>query len=510
MIHNVIKENAYYDSVSLMLISSRVLAVEGIDEAAIMMGTAHNKELMISSGVLSEELASKATGNDLIIGIRAATQQIIDEALQVLDDQFNNTNTPQAKGETTYRTVASAAKANPEANFSVISVPGRYAKQEVMQSLKNGLHVLLFSDNISLEEEIELKEYAIEQGLLMMGPDCGTAIVNGVALGFANVVNRGDIGIVAASGTGLQEVTVLVDILGAGISQALGTGGRDLKDAVEARMALQGLDALENDSSTKVIGLISKPPSPRVLELVLTKLESLSKPVVVCFMGADPAQFENRKVYAATTLEDTARFLVALSQGMTPEASKPLQAGVVSQEALAATGQYIRALYTGGTLAYEAILLLQRSSLIPYSNITSDAKFLLSNPDQSQEHTVVDLGDDYFTDGMAHPMIDPRNRSERIVKEASDPSTAVILLDCVIGYGSHENPAAEIVSVVDKARRASSNPVTYIASVTGTNKDPQVRSKQEAILEAAGIIVLPTNAQAVQYAALVIQQLGER
>lgn len=509
MIHNVIKENAYFDSVSLMVFSSKLNTIEGVIEAAVMMGTDHNIDLMSNSGILSADVATKLTSNDLVIGINAETQEAIDEALKALDEQFENKSKKSKSTGISVKTVNAAVNAKPNSNFAVISVPGRFAKREVMSSLKNGLHVLLFSDNVSLEEENQLKDYAAENDLLMMGPDCGTAIINGIALGFANVVKKGNIGLVAASGTGLQEVSVLVDVFGGGISQALGTGGRDVKDSVGGKMMLRALDALNADDKTDVIGIISKPPSPTVMKKILEQVEKYNKPVVACFLGGDKGVLENSTIYDAYTLENAAQYLVDLAQDKEPKGIASLSKEQVQPLSSNNTGTYIRGLYTGGTLAYETMLILNDSIEDVYSNIAMKKELVLDNPDESIKNTVVDMGEDYFTDGMAHPMIDPRLRNERIQKEVADPETAVVLLDCVLGYGSHEDPAGEIVSAIAQANELLNNrEVAYVASVTGTEKDPQVRSNQIKKLESVGVIVLPTNAQAAQYAALLMQIKG--
>ncbi len=509
MIHNVIKENAYFDSVTLMLFSSKLNAITGVEEAAVMMGTTHNIDLMINSNVLSKEVAQKATSNDLIIGIRADSQQVIDEAIRVLNEQFESKTDDSKRQKTVVKSVRAAVNEKPELNFAIISTPGRFAKKEVLSCLKNDINVMLFSDNVSLEDEKELKELAVEKGLLMMGPDCGTAIINGVALGFANVVNRGNIGVVGASGTGLQELTVLIHEFGGGLSHAIGTGGRDLKESVGGKMALMGLEALNNDANTDVIGLISKPPSPSVMKKILEMVESFNKPVVICLLGGDQTQVENSKVYDAYTIENAARYLVALAHDQEPTPARDLTLDDIKPLSDKNIGKYIRGLYTGGTLAYEAMLLLSDTVGKVYSNIAVDKEFVLKNPEESQFHTIVDMGEDYFTDGMAHPMIDPRLRSERIKKEVADLETAIILLDCVLGYGSHEDPANEIVKAIFEANKVlNGREVVYVASVTGTEKDPQIRSKQVKTLETAGVVVLPTNAQAAQYAALLLKSKG--
>jgi FdrA protein len=514
MIHNVIKHNAYFDSVTLMLFSSKLGGIEGVQEAAVMMGTDHNIELMKSSGILSEELASKVTANDLVIGIKAVSQEVVDLAIKTLEEQFENkTKTSEGTGAIRVKTVDAAVKKMDGLNFAIVSLPGRFAAAETMKCLKNGMHVLLFSDNITIEEENQLKDYAVKNSLLMMGPDCGTAIINGVALGFANVVRKGNIGLVAASGTGLQELTVIIDKLGGGISQALGTGGRDLKKDIGGKMMLLALDALANDPETQVIGIVSKPPAKEVMVKILDKVNQISKPVVVCFLGGDPSLVEGTDTIATETIEEAAYQLVKLSKGdltvNLQHYSEEELNQLVEKEVSKFQGQkYLRGLYTGGTLAYEGMLILDAKVGGIYSNIAMNKDFSLKDVEVSKENSVLDMGDDYFTDGMPHPMIEPKLRSERIKKEASDPETAVILVDCVLGYGSHDDPAGAVATAVTQAKALQGDRhVTYIASVCGTERDPQVLSNQVEKLKNAGIIVLPTNAQAAQLAARILERL---
>lgn len=514
MIHNVIKHNAYFDSVTLMLFSSKLGGIEGVSEAAVMMGTDHNIELMMNSGILSEEIASQVTANDLVIGIKADSQEVIDIAIKTLEEQFENkTKSSEGSGAVRVKTVDAAVKKMEGLNFAIISVPGRFAAAETMKCLKNNMNVLLFSDNITIDEENELKDFAIKNELLMMGTDCGTAIINGVALGFANIVRRGNIGLVAASGTGLQELTVVIDKLGGGISQAIGTGGRDVKKEIGGKMMLFALDALINDSETQVIGIVSKPPAQEVMVKILDKVKGITKPVVACFLGGDPSLVVGTHTIASETIEEAAKKLVKLSKGeltvnlnnFTEQQLEELVADEVSK----LQGQkYLRGLYTGGTLAYEAMLILNKKIGNVYSNIAINKELSLKDVEVSQDNSILDMGDDYFTDGMPHPMIEPKLRSERIKKEAADPQTAVILLDCVLGYGSHEDPAGAVVKAVEQAKALQGDRhVTYIASVCGTEKDPQVLSDQVEKLLNVGIIVLPTNAQASQLAARILERL---
>ena len=515
MIHNVIKSNTYFDSVTLMLFSSKLNSVNGIEQAAVMMGTNHNKELMINSGVLTKDAADKASSNDLIIGIKASNQKVIDEAIKILNEQFENKNKSQAStGDIKVKTVEAAVKNIPGLNFAVVSLPGRFAKAEAMNCLKNNMHVLLFSDNVSIEEEIELKEYAVKNDLLLMGPDCGTAIVNGVALGFANVVRRGNIGLAAASGTGLQEVTVIIDKLGGGVSQALGTGGRDLKAAIGGKMMLSVLNALNADPKTEVIGIISKPPAPEVMTKILDQVKKFKKPVVACFLGGDKKLLSNSNVFAVDNLEQAANALVALSNRKNPteesllKASKDKLINEVNINTI--KGKYIRGLYTGGTLAYEAQLILKDKVQNLYSNIAIDKKYNLENPELSKENTIIDMGEDFFTDGLPHPMIDPNQRANRIIKDGLDKDTALVLFDCVLGYGSHEDPSNSIVKAINEVKKARGNSILFVGSVTGTDRDPQNRLDQENKLKKAGALILPTNAQASEFVASFYKKLGAK
>ncbi|MEG1491404.1 MAG: acyl-CoA synthetase FdrA [Oscillospiraceae bacterium] len=512
VLYNDVRKNTYYDSVTLMLFSGNLTAVAGVKDASVMMGTEHNKSIMIKAGILSEAAAADASPNDLIIGVLAENEELVQETLKRLEEQFENkVKTASGDERLLVKTLDSAVKQLGNPNFAVISLPGKYAKNEAMKAMKNGMHVLLFSDNVSLEEENELKDYATEQQLLMMGPDCGTAIINGAALGFANIVRRGDIGLVAAAGTGLQEATVLIHNLGGGISQALGTGGRDVRDEVGGKMMMQELRALNEDSMTNVIGIISKPPAPGVMKKVMELCKGFSKPVVACFLGGSEEMAKNAGAIYAETLQDAAALLVEISKREEQKLplDQPVEDIIKNETAKYSGGQkHIRGLYSGGSLCYESILLVEKEAGRVYSNISHDA-FELADVEKSRDNTFVDMGDDYFTDGMPHPMIDPRLRVERIKKEALDESVAIILLDCVLGYGSHEDPAGALAAAIKTANEEiKGRHITYIASICGTEEDFQIRSQQEAKLRAAGVIVMNSNAQAAKLAAKILKKLA--
>jgi hypothetical protein len=336
-----------------------------------------------------------------------------------------------------------------------------------------------------------------------MGPDCGTSIINGVPLAFANVVRRGDIGCVAASGTGLQQVTCLIDRLGAGISQAIGTGSRDLSAEVGGISMLEGIAALANDANTKVIVLISKPPSPKVSEVVLEAASRTGKPIVVNFLGADPHDIQAPNLHPATTLEDAAHAAVALQNGQQYSPHDRGQQPRLAVPKLGKGRRYVRGLYSGGTFCYEASLLLTQALSKVQSNAPVDPRDQLDDVWVAHGHTVIDLGDDVFTRGRPHPMIDHRLRNERLVREAADPEVGVILFDVVLGYGSHPDPAEEMAAALDEAR-ARAPDLVLVGFVCGTEQDPQGLARQEARLLAAGVVLADCNAAAVRLTASIL------
>lgn len=517
VIQNQVRKDLYFDSVTLMVASSMMRQLEGVDGAAVMMGTDHNRQLMADSGLLGPDIEPFGV-NDTVVAVRAETAQAAQAAIDLFDAHISGKQAARQEGEERRaRTLAAAKAACPGADLAVISVPGRFARAEAEKALAQGLHVLLFSDNVSLEDEVALKRIAVERGLLMMGPDCGTAIVNGTALGFANAVRRGGIGLAAAAGTGLQEVTVLIHELGGGVSQALGTGGRDLKEAVGGAMMSLCLEALEQDPDTKVIVILSKPPAKPVMEAILKQLAGTKKPVIAAFLGGDPALLEGTGVTWAGDLEAAAHLAVQAEAGrpLCPPREDALLEALAQEEcAKLSPGQrYMRGLYSGGTLCYEAMLLLGEQGIGVWSNIALDPARLIEGGAASRENTLLDMGEDFFTNGMPHPMIDFRQRVERLEREAADPTVGVVLLDCVGGYGTHEDPAGELAPAIRQARARAAGEgrhLTVIASVTATEADPQIRSRQAAALEEAGALVLPCNAQAARLAAKIVNYMEHR
>jgi FdrA protein len=451
---NRVERGRYLDSVALMRLSRRLSALPGIEEASLMIGSPSNKALLRDAGLLAPE-GEDAGANDLLIALRATDERLGREALRSALTLAEK-NTYATEGLPRARGLATALDVLPHANLALISVPGEFAMAEARKALNAGLHALVFSSGVPLEEERALKLLAREKGLLVMGPDCGTALIAGTPLAFANAVPRGDIGIVSASGTGLQEVSCLLARMGRGLSHGIGVGGRDLDERVGALATLAAIDALEQDPGTATIVLLSKPPAPAVAEKVLERLARCGKKSVVCFLGVD-------KPGLAPTLLAAAEMATGTKLDQETASVKSVKGRV-------------HALYCGGTLCTEAELIFRRRGL--------------------QGHRFIDLGDDRYTRGRPHPMIDPQIRNAHVAAAAADPAVGLILVDVVLGYGAHADPAGVLLSVKSK------KPI--IASVTGTDNDPQVRSRQVAKLREAGVLVAPSNAQAAELAAAAV------
>ena len=515
-----IKPSEYHDSITLMLVAKALLELAGVEDAAVVMGTPANLEITAAAGLLTDTAAA-ARPDDLVIAIRAADERSGQAALRHADELLAARAPKATLAAQRPKSLASAVAAAPDANLAVISVAGRYAAVEARAALGRGLHLLLFSDNVALEDEISLKQLAVERGLLCMGPDAGTAIINGVALGFANAVPHGCVGLVSASGTGLQGVTCGLARAGVGVSQAIGTGGRDMSEPVGGLMMLAGLQALRDDPETGVIVLISKPPAPSVAKRVFAQIRLSGKPTVVCFLGADPLPIEAACGLHVTNLTQAAVAAGALALGGKPEdalarleqESADLIPLAAAEQKKLATGQYaLRGLFAGGTFCYEAQLILRNLPEPVYSNAPLDKANRLPDRYAGRGHVCIDLGEDEFTQGRLHPMIDPSLRNRRIIQEAHDPSTAVILLDIVLGYGAHPDPAGAAVEAIREAQQITEEAerhIVFVASVCGTEADPQTLSQQEAKLRDAGVIVLPDNAAAARLAGLVTQALYE-
>ncbi len=481
---NEVRRATYFDSIVLMRISRQITGLPGVEEAGVILGTPANKDILRDAGILGPE-GDGAEPGDLILALRAkdaaAGAAALAEAKRLLEAPREAAT---HAGLNAFRSFRTAMRDLPDANLALISVPGHFATAEARKALALGMNVMIFSDNVPIADEAAIKHEARDRGLFVMGPDCGTAIIGGVPLAFANVVPRGEIGIIGASGTGIQEVSCLIARAGHGVSHAIGTGGRDLKAEVGAITTLMAIDALDADARTKHIVLISKPPETSVAKLVLDRVARSEKPFTICFLGAaDLALPPNAR--AAATLKDAADLSLGRAAEL-PLASAP---------AVRATrGKAVRGLFAGGTFCAEAQIVFGQRGLSVASNVPVPGARPLRGA--TDGHVLIDLGDDEFTRGRPHPMIDPAVRDRPIVDALADRAVGVLLIDVVLGYGAHADPAAHLVRVLGERKDGP----LVIASVTGTDGDPQPRSVQVEKLVAAGVAVAESNAEAAEMA----------
>ena len=499
--------NLYKDSVTLMQIGAQLRERPGVAQASCVMATPANLAQLADADLAIDVTAAPS---DLLVVVRGEPEAC-DDAIEAADALLHAAGAAGDGGSSAFSlpltSLALALEQQPDADLALISVPGDYAAAEAMKALALGLHVMMFSDNVSVAEERAVKEAARDKGLLVMGPDCGTAIVNGVPLGFANVVRRGPIGLVAASGTGLQEVTCRIHNLGSGVSQALGTGGRDLKEEIGGITMLQGLAALAADPQTRVIVLVSKPPAPSIARRIEEAAAAAGKPVVVHFLGAADER-SRHGLHVATSLRHAADVAVAIATGATvppPLAAGPVALTAPLERAAAALAPGQRAvcgLFTGGTFCYEAQLAFIARGLACRSNAPAGGARAFDG--RFEGHVFLDLGDDDYTRGRPHPMIDPSVRDAMIRTQGADPQTAAILFDVVLGYGAHADPAASLAQALADAQgaaRAKARTLALIGHVCGTDGDPQGKAAQVRRLEAAGATIAGSNIEAALLAA---------
>ncbi|MDD8053757.1 MAG: fatty-acid metabolism regulator protein [Thermotogota bacterium] len=497
----------YADSITLMLIAEELKRQSGVSDAVMNMATPANISIMRDGGfqISPESFAA----DDLIIGIDADPEN----GASLLNKAEEWLSAPPWKKSERAENIDSPPEPFSDANLAIVSVTGKYAAVEAYKSLEKGLNVMLFSDNVTKAEEISLKRQAHSRGLLVMGPDCGTAVINGVGLGFANRGKTGVVGIVGASGTGIQETYTLLQKRGIGILHAIGTGGRDIKDEVGGITFLDGLQILWEDPRVSIIVCVSKPLSDTMKEKIGSTVARLDKkygqkPVVYCYAGDKRREHEAGRYYC-TGFEETARTVEALVK-KTPVNTVLAQMAEERRillekcaEILSIRGTprpILRGFYTGGTLCYEAQSVL--SEIIPdvYSNAPLDPKHVVADALNPEGHCLIDYGEDAFTQGRLHPMIDPSLRNAQMKKQALRPEVGVVLFDVVLGFGCHENPSEELAQVIKEVYAAGKENRYFLCSITGLDEDPQDARKQRQLLESAGVIVCGSNSEAAYIA----------
>jgi len=518
IVRTTLRPSAYYDSVTLMQTQQALRAFPGIAEAGVVMGTEANLDLLRQAGL--DPGGVNATPDALVVAVQGDTEEHVEAALAALDTLL--ARRPAAASpyaEYRPRTVGTAARLLPGANLALISVPGRFAAGVARDALQTGLHVMLFSDNVPLEDEVRLKQMGCAHGRFVMGPDCGTAIIGGAALGFANRVRRGSIGMVAAAGTGLQEVASIIHRRGGGISHAIGTGGRDLSTSVGGGAMSRALAALGRDPATSVVVLVSKPPDPEAAGRLLDQAERITKPVVVAFVGGRPPAVHTAAGHGtgclwAATFEEAGLLALHLAGGAhhDPGSLVPRWTEVAARRAsveigrLAPSQRYLRGLYSGGALCAESVALLQGALRPLYSNVPTGAAERHTGVGPSLAHAILDLGDDIFTVGRLHPMLDMTVRVHRLADEAAESEVAVLLLDAVLGEGVHPDPSGALAPAITAAREHAAQQgrhLVVVASVCGTDEDPQHRARQVERLEAAGVLIEESNARAAILAGMI-------
>jgi FdrA protein len=541
-----VRRGSYHDSVTLMQVSRQAEGLPGVEAAAAVAATPVNLELLARQGFAVD--AGGLGPSDLVVCVRAADEETAEEAMEQVGELLagvgrGDSGSGPGPGVAAPRSLRAAARRDPDLNLAVLSVPGRHLHYEIAEALRAGLHVFCFSDGLDPATEAACKRTAAERGLLLMGPDCGTAILDGVGLGFANAVRRGPVGVVGASGTGIQEVTCLLDAAGIGISHAIGVGGRDLSPEVGGIMTLRALELLAADPATERLVVISKPPDPQVARRVADAAATTGKPTVLAFPGMSAPPPLPPGVTFAGSLESAAAWAAAVGSlgaggaaagqgaaswsGGTAEPHQPVPGPPVGEATpgegrvapvvhsppadpappqphptrpAAVTPGAIRGLFSGGTLCYEAMAVVAGVVGRVASNIPLRPEWRLADVNRSEGHTFVDFGDDAMTEGRAHPMIDPGLRNERFRREAADPGTGVVLLDVVLGYAAHPDPAGELAPLIEQALAGRPGGLSVVVSLCGAAADPQGLDGQAATLRAAGALVTRSSAQAARLA----------
>jgi succinyl-CoA synthetase alpha subunit len=530
----VIRKNRYFDSVFLMRVARRIASQRGMSDASAVLATEANRKVLIGMGYGDDghDLDFAAAGpNDLVIALEGEETAV--EAIAANADSYlsQTLETSSGTGQSSPRprSISEAMERRPDCSLAVISVPGEYAAREARTALQKGLHVFLFSSNVAVDDERSLKIEARKRGLMVMGPDCGTAYLGGAGIGFANAVRHGPIGIVGSTGTGMQEFASLVHQAASGISNAIGTGSRDVSDAIGGISTLMGIDALEADPATEVIAVVSKPPGATFTATLRERLGRCAKPVVPCLIGAEPDSLgmhgpegsrERPKLQWAFTIDEAVTSALEAT-GANEPAFLRSDERVVRERAVAEIGKmrpeqrHVRGLFAGGTFCYQAQAMFLRSGLLVHSNEPLHGMPELPDPHESRESSFVDMGAEIFVQGRPHPMIDASLRRKRLEREGEDPSVAVILLDFILGAISSPDPVGDLLGAVrnvqDKARSRGGH-LCVVASVCGTDKDKQGLESQKAALTEAGVLVFPSGAKAANFcreAALMLAHKGD-
>jgi FdrA protein len=513
---NIIKRNFFRDSVQMMLLSDQLKRESGVIDAAIVMGTNLNKNALLHNRLLTID-GNKAGETDTIISLTCDDESSLNTAIVKVEKLL--TSKPR-KEISEFSNIYSALRSFNLANLAIISIPGKYVRDIAVELINKKLHIFLFSDHVTLEDEIELKRLASNNHLLLMGPEAGTSIINGTVLGFGNQVRRGNIGIIGASGTGIQESSTLLDMCGSGISQAIGVGGRDMHKENGGLMTLQAIEALENDPETKVVLLVSKPVDSAARNMIVNAIKNnTKKKYALCLIGdKEEGIVDSDQIVFAKSIQSSVLKILKLSDPTayqnTLEQFRKEMHDTVSlakdlSNHLSEKQKYIRGFFAGGTLCYESIIILEQMiEQEIHSNLTSDSKLHLDGMQKSQEHTFIDFGNDEFTIARPHPIIDPSLRINRILEEAEDPNIAVIIIDIITGYSVanntiqlHAKAIKEAISIAVQENRT----LPVFVYICGTEKDAP--DFELNVLKDSGAQIFRSNALMSLAAGLVVNQI---
>jgi len=505
-----VRQNQYYDSVFLMGINKHLSESPGVEQTAVVMGTDANKLLLAEIGIAGPEIDA-ATPGDLVVAVISHVEDVTEGVINGLDETLMAIASKSPASD--LRSLQAGLEQRPDANLAVFSIPGDYVADEAEKGLEAGMNVFIFSSNVPVERELELKQIGQEKQLLVMGPDCGTSILNGVGIGFANAVRRGTIGAVGPSGTGLQEFTTQVHNAGGGISHAIGTGSNDLSDVIGGLTTLEAMRLLEGDPGTELIAVIAKPPGPQTLPALQEQTKAFTKPLIGCFLGLDQSsegKFEPFRL--ARTIDEAGRMALEAA-GISGAIQQNGEYGSDQVDAVVAgwtDGQkYLRGVFAGGTFCYQSQQILRDAGVDTYSNSPLQHELKLAHPDDSRKHTLVDMGDEHYTLGALHPMIDATQRAKRILVEAADPEVAILLLDFIFGYNAASDPVGDLMEALQEAkaiRRDRGGALTIVASVCGTKVDPQDIQLQIDMLKESGVHVFSSNVRATAFCSALLGQ----
>ena len=517
----VVRKNRYFDSVFLMQVARKIAGVPGVRDASALLATDANKRILVELGYGQggkDRDFTAAGPNDLVIaleGEEAAVRGVASNPEVWLQRPASSEGSGSAPEP---RSIRGAAEVRPDSSVAVISVPGEYAAREARAALDQGMNVFLFSSNVSVQDERALKSAARNRGLVVMGPDCGTSFLCGAGIGFANAVRRGPIGIVGSSGTGMQEFSSLVHSAGSGISHGIGTGSRDLSDAIGGISTLTAVEALEADPGTRVIVILSKPPGERAAAQLTERLASCMKPVILCLFGATAVPAGKGKVLAAPLIDDAVELaLREVGHRSSAKRAHSIEAlHVLASTEVAKMGpdqRHVRGLFAGGTFCYQSQAVFRSAGLVVHSNSPLGGMKELADPHKSLESSFVDLGAEVFVEGRPHPMIDATVRRRRLEQEGRDATVGVILLDFILGAISSRDPVGDLISTIRAVRESANrrgDHLCFIASICGTDRDEQGLAAQSAALSDAGVSVFPSNAQAAAFCREIALLLARR